>query len=126
VKYGLGPSPCWLGARPPQYRSRGEAFVGRTLNRYGIPFVYEQPRLVYDRGRYRVWHPDFSLPDHGGAVVEYAGMPDVIDYMQGIRHKEQVFEANGIHAVFLYPSDLYQPEASCRVMEKIRRLYGSR
>ena len=35
----------------PPYKSRGEAQVGRLLDRYGIPFVYEQPTIVYDRGR---------------------------------------------------------------------------
>ena len=41
----------------PPYRSRGEAQVGRLLDRYGIPFFHEYPTMVYDRGRHRVWHP---------------------------------------------------------------------
>ena len=47
---------CIARLEPP-YRSRGEAQVGRRLDRYGIPFFYEYPTLVYDRGRYRQWHP---------------------------------------------------------------------
>ena len=46
-----------LAELEPPYRSRGEAQVGRLLDRYGIPFFYEHPLLVLDRGHYRVWHP---------------------------------------------------------------------
>ena len=77
-----------LGPNEPPYRSRGEAQVGRMLDRYGIPFFYENPLILHDRGRYRIWHPDFMLPSYGNLVVEYAGMPDRPDYMAGIRHKE--------------------------------------
>ena len=31
-----------LGPNEPQYKSRGEAQVGRLLDRYDIPFLYEQ------------------------------------------------------------------------------------
>jgi hypothetical protein len=50
----------------PPYRSRGEAQVGRLLDREQIPFLYEQPTLIYDRGRHRIWRPDFTLPTYGG------------------------------------------------------------
>jgi len=46
-----------LGPDEPPYRSRGEAQVGRLLDRYGLPFVYEQATIIYDRGRCRTWHP---------------------------------------------------------------------
>ena len=49
---------------------RGEAQVSNLLKRYGIPFVYEQSTLIYDRGRYRIWHPDFTLPKHRNMIVE--------------------------------------------------------
>jgi hypothetical protein len=98
-----------LARLEPPYRSRGEAQVGRLLDRYGIPFFHEYPTMVLDRGRYRIWHPDFTLPHHGGLIVEYAGMPDRPDYMEGIRHKERVYAANGLRALFLYPDDLRGP-----------------
>ena len=103
----------------PPYRSRGEAQVGRLLDRYGIPFFYECPTMVYDRGCYRVWHPDFQLPHHGGLIVEYAGMPDVPAYMQGIRHKERVYAANGLRALFLYPGGLRGPRWTEAVARRI-------
>ena len=110
-----------LGELEPPYKSRGEAQVGRLLDRYGIPFFYELPTLVFDRGLYRIWHPDFSLMQHEGLIIEYAGMPDVPDYRDGIRHKRQVYEANQIPAVFLYPQDLSGPDWPERVIERIDR-----
>ena len=93
----------------PPYRSRGEARVGRLLDRYGIPFFYEQPTLIYDRGRYRIWRPDFTLPQYNGLVIEYAGMMDVPDYARGIAHKERAYAANALPALFAYPEDLVKP-----------------
>ena len=121
-----------LGPDEPPYRSRGEAQVGRLLDRCGLPFVYEQATLVYDRGRCRTWHPDFKLPQYGGLVVEYAGMMDVPDYAAGIRHKAQAFARNGIPALFVYPADLagrYWPQrlasriyrAGVRAQQRYRR-----
>ena len=63
----------------PRYPSKGEAQVGGLLDRHGIPFFYEQPTLVYDRGRYRVWHPDFTLPGYD-LIVEYAGQRALAGY----------------------------------------------
>ena len=98
-----------LAALEPPYRSRGEAQVGRLLDRYGIPFFYEQPLVVLDRGRHCTWHPDFTLPTYGNMIIEYAGMPDVREYMLGIQHKQRTYRRNGIRAMFVYPQDLTGP-----------------
>ena len=95
-----------LARLEPPYKSRGEAQVGRFLDRYGIPFFYEQPRLIWDRGKHRTWRPDFTLPAHNGLILEYAGMPEIDDYMTGIRHKQGAYQANGIPALFVSPQDL--------------------
>ena len=108
-----------LGPLEPPYKSRGEAQIGRLLDRYGLPFFYEQPTLVYDRGRHRRWHPDFTLPEYNGLIVEYAGMPDVPDYAAGIRHKKEAYRANGIPALFVYPDDLTGPGWPEQVRERI-------
>ena len=113
-----------LGPLEPPYRSRGEAQVGRLLDRYGIPFFHEHPVLIYDRGRHMIWHPDFVLPTYNGLIVEYAGMPDIPDYMQGIRRKRRAYRANGIPAVFIYPSHIggqdWQNKVYHRIMEAAR------
>ena len=112
-----------LAGQEPSYRSRGEAQVGRLLDRYGIPFFYEQPTLVVSRGRRRIWHPDFTLPTYDGLIVEYAGMPEIPEYMAGIRHKKRVYRANGLPAVFLYPKDLQGRRWPEHVIEKIEQGY---
>lgn len=104
----------------PPYKSRGEAQVGRLLDRYGIPFFYESPWAVHDNGRQRTWHPDFTLFSYRGLVLEYAGMPDRPDYMAGIRKKERVYAQNNIPAVFLYPQDLRGRHWPTQVVERIR------
>ena len=112
-----------LAKLEPSYRSQGEAQVGRLLNRYGIPFVYEQSLVIYDRGRYRTWHPDFTLPTYNKLIIEYAGMPEIDDYMTGIRHKQRAYYANGIPALFVYPKDLTGPNWSNKLYEKLERFH---
>jgi hypothetical protein len=110
----------------PPYKSRGEAQVGRLLDRYGIPFFYESPLAVDEGGRERTWHPDFTLFSYRGLVLEYAGMPDRPDYMAGIRKKERVYARNRIPALFVYPRDLQGPHWPARVVEGIRAAYHAR
>ncbi len=112
-----------LGPNEPPYKSRGEAQVGRLLDRYGIPFFYESPLTVQDSGRERTWHPDFTLFSYRGLVLEYAGMPDRPDYMAGIRKKERVYAQNNVPAVFVYPQDLRGPSWPAQVVEQIRGVY---
>ena len=108
-----------LGPLEPPYRSRGEAQVGRLLDRYGIPFFYEQPTLVYDRGRHRIWHPDFTLPTYDSLIVEYAGMMDIPSYATGIHHKVATYASNGMPALIVYPTDLRQRDWRERTIERI-------
>ena len=97
------------------------AQVERLLDRYGVPFAHEAPTAVHDRGRYRTWHPDFTLPSYGNLVVEYAGMMDVPDYAMGIEHKRYAYRINHIPVLFVYPSDITGPNWSPRLMAKIRQ-----
>ena len=63
------------------------------------------------------------LPSYDGLIVEYAGMPDVPEYMAGIRRKEQVFHNHRIPAVFIYPWDLQGSHWPERVMGRIDDVY---
>ena len=123
MKVGASRLEDCLAPWEPPYRSRGEAQVGRLLDRYGIPFFYEHPAVVHDRGRERVWHPDFTLPTCRRLIVEYAGMPERPEYMAGVRHKKQAYAVNGLAAVFLYPGDLRGRDWPQRVLANIAR-YG--
>jgi hypothetical protein len=123
VKVGASRLEDRLAPWEPPYKSRGEAQVGRLLDRYGIPFFYESPLNVHDGERERTWHPDFTLFSYRGLVLEYAGMPDRPDYMAGIRKKERVYAQNRIPAVFVYPQDLRGPRWPAQVIERIRDTY---
>ena len=112
-----------LAKLEPPYKSRGEAQIGRLLDRYGIPFFYEQPLIIYDRGRNRTWHPDFTLPTYNSLIVEYAGMPDVPEYMAGIRHKKKVYRINAVPVMFIYPHHLQGPDWPAKIYEKIEQMY---
>jgi len=90
----------------PKYRSAGEAQIGRLLDRYGLPFFYQQPTLIYDRGRYEIWHPDFTLPSANGMVIEYAGMAHTRDAAGDMRRQQEVYRENGIRALIADSSDL--------------------
>jgi len=105
----------------PPYKSSGEAQVDRLLDAYGIPFFYEQSRIIHDRGRYEMWQPDFTLPAYNGLIIEYADMMDVPKYALGIRHKQRAYAANEIPTVFVYQSHLNARDWSERLIESICR-----
>ena len=89
----------------PAYRSRGEKTIADFLGEVGIPFEYEAPLLVRDRGRPKLWYPDSSLPDYG-QVIEYFGVVGDPAYDRLKRKKATVYRRNNIPAVFLEPRDL--------------------
>ena len=112
-----------LGPGEPQYRSRGEAQVGRLLDRYGIPFFYEQPLVLQEQGQRRVYWPDFTLPTYGHLIVEYAGMPDRPEYMARAQRKQAAYAANAVPSLFLYPSDLAGRDWPERIVQRIGDIY---
>lgn len=103
------------------YRSRGEARVGRVLDQYGVSFEHEREHIVVADGRLRAWHPDFTLPKHGGLIVEFAGMPDRPDYRAGMEYKKRVYRENDIPAVFVLPEDLWRHDWPDWLLRQIRR-----
>jgi hypothetical protein len=75
------------------------------LTRYRIPFLYEHPVAVIDRGMTRVWYPDYQLCGYG-MLIEYCGRPEDPAYAAGMAKKEAVYRANGLTALMLTPEDL--------------------
>lgn len=112
-----------LGPGEPRYRSRGEAQVGRLLNRYGIPFLYERPLVLPDHGVRRTVYPDFTLVGYGGLIVEYAGMPDRGEYLSRLQKKQRLYRDNGVAALLLYPQDLQGPDWPGCVVRRIEAAY---
>lgn len=108
-----------LAPDEPRYRSRGEAEMGRLLDHYGVPFLYEQPTPVCDEGRMRILYPDFTLPTRDNLLIEYAGMMDQPEYARRTNHKQRVYAANGLRSLFLYPVDLTGPRWTQGVLERI-------
>lgn len=86
--------------------SNGEKQIARMLRRHGMRFFYEHPVAVRDRGKVRVWYPDFWLPNFGIAL-EYAGVDGSEDYRNGIEHKKAVYQTNGLSCVFLDPESIH-------------------
>ena len=80
--------------------SRAERQIARMLDRYGIQYKYEYPVAVVDRGKVRIWYPDFWLLDYG-IIMEYVGGLRDRDYKEGVEHKKAVYEAAGFPAIFL-------------------------
>ena len=112
----------WLRMLEPPYKLRGEAQVGRLLDRYEIPFFYELPLLINDRGRDRIWYPSFMLPTYSRLIVEYVGTPVRPDYMEGIDHKQRAYDRNGISALFIYPEDLTGSRWDETLVDRIKHL----
>lgn len=110
----------------PVFKSAGERHVAGFLDRNHIPYVYEQPTLIYDRGRDRIWRPDFTLPTHYDLILEYAGMMDRPDYVAGIQHKIQAYARNGLTALFVCPEDFNRPDWQQNLSDRIERVGWAR
>ena len=103
----------------PEYQSEAEARIGRMLDRYGIPFFYRQPRLIYDRGYHDIWHPSFTLPQYDGLIVDYADPASGLDYAE----RRLVYHANGIAAVVAEGEKLGDPQWQEDLLQRIHSEY---
>ncbi len=61
---------------------------------------YEHPLAVIDRGKVRIWYPDFYLPDYG-MIIEHFGVHGNAEYDRWTEHKMKVYGSTGIEGVFL-------------------------
>jgi len=84
----------------PAYRSWGEEQIARLLDRSRITYQYEYPVAVVDRGKTRIYYPDFRLPEYG-LIIEYFGVNGDSGYDQQKRHKIEVYKKAGIDGLFL-------------------------
>ena len=86
-------------------KSRGEVQIARLLERNRIKYKYEQPLAVIDRGKTRIWYPDFYLPEYA-MIIEYFGVNGDSGYNERTKHKVDVYKQAGIEGVFLDESSL--------------------
>jgi hypothetical protein len=89
----------------PSYKSWGEEQIARLLQREKIRYRYEYPLAVIDRGKVRIWYPDFQLVGYG-MIIEYFGLNGNLQYNERTRHKQEVYKANGIEGLFLNEKSL--------------------
>ena len=82
------------------YKSWGEEQIARLLERNRISYQYEYPLAVQDRGKLRIYYPDFRLPEQG-LIIEYFGMNGNSDYDKRTKHKLEVYRQAGIDGLFL-------------------------
>ena len=82
------------------YKSRGEEQIARLLDKNGIAYRYEQPILVVDLNKHRIWYPDFYLPEYG-IIIEYFGVNGKQSYDEQAKHKIRAYKNNGIEGLFL-------------------------
>lgn len=108
----------------PAYRSWGETQIARMLDRYGLSFRYEQPAAVVDRGKARIWYPDFHLSDQG-IFIEYCGRAHDPSYTEGIARKEAAYAENGITALMITP-DVFRGPWPSTLLDQIDEVLTQR
>ena len=104
-----------LSQLDPPYRLRQEAENGRMLDRYGIPFFYDQPAMVFDRGQYEAIRPAFTLPGYGGLVLEY------VENEAQIGLRKQLYDSNGIPSVIINQRELSGFRGPANLFNRIER-----
>ena len=106
----------------PPYETKDELKVGRMLDRYGIPFFYQQATIIYHEGKNEVWKPSFALYSYGGAVIDYvAGTGQ--DQQERRLKRDRVYRYNQIPAVVLGPQELDKPNWDEDLYAKLEQLY---
>ena len=106
----------------PPYETKDELKVGRMLDRYGIPFFYQQPTIIYNEGKNEIWKPAFTLYSHGGAIVDY--IPDSGEHSrEPILSREKSYRYNQVPAVLLGPKDLAKQDWDKDFYGKIEHVY---
>ncbi len=85
-----------------RFKSKGERRIAELLDSYGIRYNYEQGVLVEDKGKPKLWHPDFHLMEYG-VHIEYYGLAGNREYDQGIRRKTTVYRKMGLAVIPVFP-----------------------
>ena len=87
------------------FKSKGEREIAGFLERQQIAYQYDYPLAVVDRGKTRLWYPDFVLPEYG-VIMEYFGMNGNSSYNEQMAHKMKVYQEAGINGIYLTESTM--------------------
>ncbi|MFC1763583.1 hypothetical protein ACFL6U_16080 [Planctomycetota bacterium] len=88
------------------------------LDRYGIPFFYQQPTIIYNEGRNEIWKPSFTMYSYGGTVVDYVAESSD-NPQERMLNRDKIYKYNQIPAVLLGPKDLTDPNWSKQLYDKL-------
>jgi len=119
-QYGASRGP---GIQPP-YKSWGEEQIARLLNRNRITYQYEYPVAVVERGKARLYYPDFRLPEYG-LIVEYFGVNGDSRYEENKRNKIEAYKKAGIDGLFL-TRDSLRGDWPDKIMGQIENILKNR
>ncbi|MFC1761155.1 hypothetical protein ACFL6U_03645 [Planctomycetota bacterium] len=111
-----------LGELDPPYESLEEIRIGKVLDRYGVPFFYKQPSIIYNEGKNEIWKPSFTMYSYGGAVVDYIASTGENPQAR-IFSKDRIYKYNQVPAVLLGPKDLEKPNWDIDLYEKLEQVY---
>ena len=90
------------------FKSKGEREIADFLDEQNIAYQYEYPLAVVDRGKAKIWYPDFKLPEYD-VVMEYFGMNGDSSYNEQMAHKMKVYQEAGINGIYLTESTMRGP-----------------
>ena len=85
------------------FKSRNEREIAGFLDRQKIAYQYEYPLAIVNRGKTKIWYPDFRLPEYG-TIIEYFGMNGNGPYNDQMAHKMKAYKDAGIDGIFLVES----------------------
>lgn len=89
-----------------KYDSRQKEIIAEALESYGIPYLYNQPALVFEDGKRSVEYTDFFLPANKGLSIDYIAGRQGTEY----KRKTELYKDNQIPAVLVTETDLDDPD----------------
>lgn len=90
------------------FKSKGERDIARFLDRQDIAYNYEYPLAIVDRGKTKVWYPDFRLPEYN-MIIEYFGMTGDRAYNEQMAYKMRAYKEAGVDGIYLLDSTMRGP-----------------
>jgi hypothetical protein len=106
------------------YKSEGERKIAQFLKNTGIQFIYEEPTLIKDKDKVKIWYPDFTLPQYH-IIIEYYGINGKPEYTDAVRHKQKAYEENQLDVIPIYPEHL-QNNYQDRIIRNINQILYKR
>jgi DNA helicase-4 len=120
----MGGCDRYYGGNNIPYKSWGEEQIARLLQREGITYQYEYPLALIDKGKIRIYYPDFRLPEQG-IVIEYFGVNGEQQYDEKTQHKLRLYEQAGIEGLFLTRGSL-RGDWPTKIMDQIENILKNR